>query len=186
MGGPRPSIQKAPRLLTVDFLAAPAENASQSSVGERETPSSPESAEPQETSWRTSLTTSLAALKRAFSRRASDMQRVGTEDDDPLSAQAADVEGGQPSTSSSAASRTASGEIQDKPGSPKALGRTGSREREKVCLICLEALSPEDFSSGRAIALECNCRGDLALRHKECAVKWAQVRAAWRQLWSGS
>lgn len=45
-----------------------------------------------------------------------------------------------------------------------------------VCLICLDALLPEDFESGKAISLECGCRGDLALRHKECAIKWSQVK----------
>lgn len=30
--------------------------------------------------------------------------------------------------------------------------------------------------TGRAISLECNCRGDLALRHKDCAIKWAEVK----------
>jgi hypothetical protein len=45
-----------------------------------------------------------------------------------------------------------------------------------VCLICLEPLLPEDFAAGRAIALGCDCRGDLALRHRECAVRWAQVK----------
>jgi hypothetical protein len=45
-----------------------------------------------------------------------------------------------------------------------------------VCLICLEPLLSEDFAAGRAIALGCDCRGDLALRHRECAVRWAQVK----------
>lgn len=45
-----------------------------------------------------------------------------------------------------------------------------------VCLICLETLASDDFASGRAISLECKCRGELALRHRDCAVKWAQVK----------
>ena len=58
-----------------------------------------------------------------------------------------------------------------------------SREREleqqtaaSVCLICLEALTSEDFRSGKAMALDCGCRGELALRHKDCAIKWSQVK----------
>ena len=45
-----------------------------------------------------------------------------------------------------------------------------------VCLICLEPLSEADFESGEAMALECGCRGDLAARHRECAIKWSQVK----------
>ncbi|KAL3130900.1 hypothetical protein ABBQ38_000227 [Trebouxia sp. C0009 RCD-2024] len=47
---------------------------------------------------------------------------------------------------------------------------------QPVCLICLENLTPEDFEAGEAIQLECECRGDLALRHNSCAVKWARVK----------
>ena len=49
-----------------------------------------------------------------------------------------------------------------------------------VCLICLETLNQEDFVAGRAIALECECRGDLALRHRDCAIKWAEVKDSGR------
>lgn len=28
------------------------------------------------------------------------------------------------------------------------------------------------------MALACQCRGDLALRHRECAIKWAQVKGS--------
>lgn len=45
-----------------------------------------------------------------------------------------------------------------------------------VCLICLDPLLPEDFASGKAMSLECGCRGDLALRHRDCAIKWSQVK----------
>ena len=45
-----------------------------------------------------------------------------------------------------------------------------------VCLICLEPLSPSDFESGEAISLDCGCRGDLAMRHRECAITWSQVK----------
>jgi len=33
-----------------------------------------------------------------------------------------------------------------------------------------------DIQAGEAIQLECECRGDLALRHHSCAVKWAHVK----------
>jgi len=63
-------------------------------------------------------------------------------------------------------------------------GLPGSSRRESgvevspgaVCLICLDPLSSEDFASGKAMSLECGCRGDLALRHRDCAIKWAQVK----------
>ena len=32
------------------------------------------------------------------------------------------------------------------------------------------------MQAGEAIQLECECRGDLALRHHSCAVKWAHVK----------
>lgn len=44
------------------------------------------------------------------------------------------------------------------------------------CLICLDPLTEQDFASGAAIRLECSCRGDLALRHRECATKWSEVK----------
>ncbi len=33
-----------------------------------------------------------------------------------------------------------------------------------------------NIQAGEAIQLECECRGDLALRHHSCAVKWAHVK----------
>lgn len=46
-----------------------------------------------------------------------------------------------------------------------------------VCLICLEPLTSTDFESGEAMSLECECRGDMGLRHKTCASKWVDVSA---------
>jgi hypothetical protein len=54
--------------------------------------------------------------------------------------------------------------------------KVGDRRGNPVCLICLEEMTADDFKTGRALALQCACRGDLALRHKECATKWAQVK----------
>lgn len=45
-----------------------------------------------------------------------------------------------------------------------------------TCLICLEALSPEEFESGEAIYQACACKGDVAVRHRHCAVQWSQVK----------
>lgn len=50
--------------------------------------------------------------------------------------------------------------------------------KKKVCLICLENLEEEDFRTGEAISLQCNCKGDITYRHKACAVKWAQVKGS--------
>lgn len=48
--------------------------------------------------------------------------------------------------------------------------------RPACCLICLDPLTKEDFETGAAIALACACRGDLALRHRACADRWAAVK----------
>jgi hypothetical protein len=45
-----------------------------------------------------------------------------------------------------------------------------------TCLICLDALNPEDFESGEAITQACACKGDVALRHRRCAVQWSAVK----------
>jgi len=45
-----------------------------------------------------------------------------------------------------------------------------------ACLICLEPFTPEELESGEAIALDCECRGEVAMRHYACAVKWIKVK----------
>ena len=63
-------------------------------------------------------------------------------------------------------------------------GASGAIERQATSSVashhlgplCLEPLSQADFASGEAIHLDCGCRGDLAVRHRECAVKWSQVK----------
>ena len=55
-------------------------------------------------------------------------------------------------------------------------GGQGTAPPPPCCLICLDPLTPEDFSSGAAMRLECSCRGDLALRHRACAEKWSEVK----------
>jgi hypothetical protein len=57
----------------------------------------------------------------------------------------------------------------------RGLSRSSSGS-QPMCLICLEPLTSEDFMSGEAISLDCQCRGDLALRHKACAIKWSRVK----------
>lgn len=43
-------------------------------------------------------------------------------------------------------------------------------------MICLEPLSEDDFASGEAIVLQCDCKGDTALRHRACAIKVRHAR----------
>lgn len=44
------------------------------------------------------------------------------------------------------------------------------------CLICLEPFTAEDYESGEAITLDCECRGEVAMRHYACAVKWIKIK----------
>ncbi len=76
----------------------------------------------------------------------------------------------------------------EKPGPPQRLGstvRTLSKKfsvsgdgasKGKVCLICLESL--DECDSGEAIALDCECRGDIRWRHLKCQMKWAQIKGS--------
>ncbi|CAM0948367.1 unnamed protein product [Alopecurus aequalis] len=48
-------------------------------------------------------------------------------------------------------------------------------EEEAVCRICMVALGDQE-EGGSVLKLECHCKGELALAHRGCALKWFGIK----------
>ena len=45
-----------------------------------------------------------------------------------------------------------------------------------MCCVVGRLMAYPVLQSGEAMSLECQCRGELALRHRSCAEKWSRVK----------
>ena len=69
------------------------------------------------------------------------------------------------------------------PSSPSPSEEEEVGEEEAVCRICMVALLEEEEEEGGAagagdgvLKLECRCKGELALAHRRCALKWFGIK----------
>ncbi|KAM3297461.1 hypothetical protein ACQJBY_039379 [Aegilops geniculata] len=65
--------------------------------------------------------------------------------------------------------------------SPSEEGGEEVGEEEAVCRICMVALLEEEEEEGAGagdgvLKLECRCKGELALAHRRCALKWFAIK----------
>lgn len=61
------------------------------------------------------------------------------------------------------------GDAEGSPRSQEDSARLGPR-----CRICLDHVSASQFESGDGVRLDCRCRGDAGILHRECAERWFQ------------
>ncbi|KAL4437518.1 hypothetical protein ABPG77_003499 [Micractinium sp. CCAP 211/92] len=85
--------------------------------------------------------------------------------------------GGEGGGAGQAGAADSNAEIQPRQSGSPRMARLPSRG-QPTCLICLEEFRQEEFINGAALRLECSCRGDLALRHRDCVMKWVQVKGS--------
>jgi hypothetical protein len=64
----------------------------------------------------------------------------------------------------------------DSPRLRRSMSRSGSYIGMPTCLICLDQLTASDFETGEAMYLACRCKGEVALRHRQCAEKWSRIK----------
>lgn len=61
--------------------------------------------------------------------------------------------------------------LESSPSEGEGAGEEEVGEEETVCRICFVALC-----EGSVLKLECHCKGELALAHRDCALKWFGIK----------